>query len=133
MEIMQIVTVAIVVAVIAILVKKLGAEFGITISIVGGVLIFFMVLPHLIEVMGVFNLLSQHITVASGTNAHFDHIGLVLRILGIAYIAEFGAQVCKDAGEGAIASKIEMAGKVIIMVVSTPIIVSFLNLIIMMV
>lgn len=127
MEIIQIVIVAIVVAVLAIVVKKIGPEFSITISIAGGVLIFFMILPHLIEIVGVFNTLSQNI------NTNINHVGIILRILGVAYIAEFGASVCKDAGESAIASKIELAGKVIIMVISTPIIVSFLNLIITMV
>jgi len=54
----------------------------------------------------------------------------ILKIIGIAYIAEFGAEVCKDAGEGAIASKIELAGKVIIIVLAAPIITSLLDLIV---
>jgi stage III sporulation protein AD len=54
----------------------------------------------------------------------------VLKITGIAYIAEFGAEVCKDAGEGSIASKIELAGKVTIIVLAVPIITSLLDLII---
>ena len=126
MEIIQIVVIAIVVAVLAILVKKLGLELGVMVSILGGVLIFFMVLPHLAQVIAVLNTLSQSI------DTDLDHIPTVLRILGVAYIAEFGAQVCKDAGEGAIASKIELSGKVIIMVMSAPIIATFLNLIITM-
>lgn len=126
MEIMQIVIIGIVVAVLAILIKKMGMEMGIMVSILGGILIFFMVLPHLFEVIGVLNTLSQNI------DTDLNHIPILLRILGVAYIAEFGAQVCKDAGEGAIASKIELSGKVIIMVLSAPIIVSFLNLIIVM-
>ena len=127
MEIIPITTVAIVVAIMAIVVKKLGSEFGVTVSITGGVLIFLMLLPHLIEVIGVFGLLSEQV------NTSFNHIGLILRILGVAYIAEFGAQVCKDAGEGAIASKIELAGKVLIMVIGAPVVVSFLNVIVQLV
>jgi stage III sporulation protein AD len=50
------------------------------------------------------------------------------RIL-LPYIAEFGAEICKDAGESAIASKIELAGKVIIVVMAVPIITSLLDLV----
>ena len=46
----------------------------------------------------------------------------VLKIIGIAYIAEFGAQVTRDAGQGSIAAKIELAGKVLILIMAIPII-----------
>lgn len=46
----------------------------------------------------------------------------VLKIIGIAYIAEFGAQIVRDAGQDGIASKIELTGKVLIMVLAIPII-----------
>ena len=124
MEIIQIVTAAIVITVLAILVKKIGKEIGTMVSILGGVLIFFMVMPSLINVINVLNGLASHI------DTNLEYVPIILRILGVAYIAEFGAQVCKDAGEGAIGTKIELAGKVIIMVMSAPIIVSFLNLIV---
>jgi len=124
MEIIQIVGIGIVSAVLAILVKRLGMEMGVLVSIVGGVLIFFLVLPYLMDVLTVLNQLSESI------DTNLDYIPIIFRILGVAYIAEFGAQICKDAGEGAIASKIEMGGKVIIMVLSAPIIISFLNLVI---
>ena len=58
------------------------------------------------------------------------YISTVFRIVGIAYIAEFGAQVCKDAGENSIASKIELAGKVIILVLAVPILIALMELII---
>jgi stage III sporulation protein AD len=57
------------------------------------------------------------------------YFATVLKITGIAYIAEFGAEICNDAGESAIASKIELAGKVIITVLAVPIITSMLDLI----
>ena len=45
----------------------------------------------------------------------------MLKIIGIAYIAEFGAQIARDADQGAIAQKIELAGKVLIVVMAIPI------------
>lgn len=55
-------------------------------------------------------------------NINLVYVQTVLKIVGIAYIAEFGAQIAKDAGQGAMASKIELAGKVLIMVMAIPII-----------
>ena len=126
MDIMQIVAVGIISTVLVLIVKSYLPEISIMISILGGILIFFMLLPNLVTVLNVLNDLSHNV------NTNMEHIPIVFRILGIAYIAEFGSQICRDAGEGAIASKIELGGKVIIMVVSAPIILSFLNLIVTM-
>ena len=60
-------------------------------------------------------------------------ICLNFKIVGIAYIAEFGAQICKDAGEGVIASKIEFAGKVLIMIMAVPILIALTDLIVKMI
>ncbi|MHB8157554.1 MAG: stage III sporulation protein AD, partial [Desulfocucumaceae bacterium] len=53
--------------------------------------------------------------------------GTILKIVGIAYIADFGAQICRDAGEGAVASKIEFAAKIMVLVLAVPIVVAVLN------
>ena len=50
------------------------------------------------------------------------YLKTILKIIGIAYIAEFGAQIVRDAGQEGIASKIEFAGKVLILVLAVPII-----------
>ncbi|MCL1924116.1 MAG: stage III sporulation protein AD [Defluviitaleaceae bacterium] len=123
MSIISIVGIGLICAVISILLKRFGAEMGMLVSLASGALIFFIILPYLSNVMLVLTSLTDNISVGS------EHIAIIFRVLGVAYIAEFGAQVCKDSGEGAIASKIELGGKVIIMVISAPIIVSFLNLI----
>lgn len=59
--------------------------------------------------------------VASEANVSNVYVETLLKIIGIAYIAEFGAQITKDAGQGAIASKIELAGKILILVMAIPI------------
>ena len=51
----------------------------------------------------------------------------LLRVIGVAYIAEFGAQVCRDAGEGSIAMKIELAGKLLLLVMAIPILIAVLE------
>jgi len=123
MNIISIVGIGIICAIISVLLKRFGAEMGVLVSLAAGTLIFFIILPYLANVIMVLTNLTDNISVSS------EYIAIIFRILGVAYIAEFGASICKDAGESAIASKIELGGKIIIMVISTPIIVSFLNLI----
>jgi stage III sporulation protein AD len=64
---------------------------------------------------------------ASSANINLFYLTTILKIIGIAYIAEFGSQICKDAGEGSIAAKIEFAAKVLVMVLALPIIVAVLE------
>ena len=62
---------------------------------------------------------------------HMDdtYLNIVLKVVAIAYLAEFGSQLCEDAGEKAIGGKIQWAGKVMIFVVATPVILALMNLI----
>ena len=123
MDIVQIVVMGIVVAILAVTLKNQSPEIAIAISIGGSVLIFFAILPQLSVMMAALSQMAAH---AQSNMAYAD---IVLKIVGIAYIAEFGAQICADAGEQAIASKIELGGKVLIMITSMPILFSLLDLI----
>lgn len=127
MEIFQIVAIGLVATVLAIMVKNQKPELGIYISLVTGFVIFIFILAKLQSVIEILN------QIANKINIDDIYLSTILKIVGIAYIAEFGAQVCKDAGEGVIASKIEFAGKVLIMVMAVPILVSLMDLIINMV
>src|SRR4051794_9530091 len=55
-------------------------------------------------------------------NINMIFLKTILKIIGIAYIAEFGAQVVRDAGQESIAAKIELSGKILIMVMAIPIV-----------
>ncbi len=61
-------------------------------------------------------------SIARSANVNVMYVETILKIIGIAYIAEFGAQITKDAGQGAIASKIELGGKILILTLAIPII-----------
>ena len=110
--------------IIIIIVKQYRPEFAIYVSLACGILILFFVMDKL---TGVINLIKS-VADKSGINNEF--IGLILKITGIAFLAEFAVSVCKDAGEGAIASKIEIGSKVIIIFLSLPIISNLLEIII---
>lgn len=59
--------------------------------------------------------------IAATANINTMYVETILKIIGISYIAEFGSQITKDAGQGAVAAKIEMAGKILILVMAIPI------------
>lgn len=127
MEIFQIVTIGLVAATLSVLIKNEKPEMGMYISLAAGILIFLFIVTKVQSVIEILNQLANKI--------HIDsiYLSIILKIVGIAYIAEFGAQICKDVGEGVMASKIELAGKVLIMVMAVPILVSLMDLIINMV
>jgi stage III sporulation protein AD len=123
MEILQIIGIGLVSTVIIIILRKQKPEIAVQVSIVAGIIIFMMLASKLSAVV---DLLEEYANKAGIKPVYFT---TVLKITGIAYIAEFGADICRDAGEGAIASKIEMAGKIIIVVMAVPIIASLMDLI----
>ena len=123
MDIAQIVAVGIISVILIIAVRKQNAEFAFLLSIMASIIIFFMIMPLLGQAV---ELLKE---IAGLMDTNNQYIGLILRIIAIAYIAEFGAQICADAGESAIASKIELAGKVLILITSMPVIYGLVGLI----
>ncbi len=53
---------------------------------------------------------------------------LVFKVIGISYVVQFAAEACRDAGESAIASKVELAGRVLIVAAALPALLAVLSL-----
>ncbi|WDV47944.1 stage III sporulation protein AD [Clostridiaceae bacterium M8S5] len=124
MEIFQIAGLGIIATILAVLLNEQKSEMSLYISIATGLLIFFMIiskLEYVIETLG---------DLASKVNIDFLYTTVILKIVGISYIAEFAAQIAKDAKQNAIAHKIELAGKVLIMAISIPIFVGVIDMIV---
>ncbi|MCT4565280.1 MAG: stage III sporulation protein AD [Maledivibacter sp.] len=124
MEIFKIVALGITATILAVIVKQFKPEYGVHISIATGVVIFLLMISKLASILEVIHGLTNKL------DMEVVYLKSIFKIIGIAYITEFGAQVCKDTGESSIASKIEFAGKIIIMALALPILLSVLNLII---
>ncbi|MCL2203076.1 MAG: stage III sporulation protein AD [Defluviitaleaceae bacterium] len=124
MTILQIIATGILCAVLALTIKKQSPEIALLITIAASVLLFVMVLPELAYAIGVFTQLGEMLEGGA------RYVGLVLRVIGIAYMAELGASVCMDAGESAIAAKIDMAGRLIILVMAMPIVIDIAGIVI---
>ena len=116
MEIIQVVGLALIATVLILVIKEQKPMFAFLIAAATGVVIFMLLIGKIGAVIEVLKRLAE--------NSGMENIYLktVLKIIGIAYIAEFGAQIVRDAGQESIASKIELAGKVLILVLAIPII-----------
>lgn len=92
-------------------------------SLVTSVVLFLVILPQVQPVITVIERLAL--------KAHLDqqYLALLFKVLGIAYLAEFAAQICVDAGEKALAAKVQLGGKVLILVLAIPVVVGVLNLV----
>ena len=123
MEIVKIVGIALVALIIIIMLRQYRPEYAIFISILTGILILFLVMDKL---TGIINLI-QSINDKFSINTQF--IAILIKITGIAFLSEFAVSICKDSGEAAIASKIELGSKIVIISMSVPIISSLLELI----
>ncbi|SHE62052.1 stage III sporulation protein AD [Desulforamulus putei] len=121
MDILQIVGLGLVVCVLAIILRQQKPPMATLLTMTAGVIIFFIMMP---QITGVFNILRD---LAGQANISMVYMGTILKIAGIAYIADFGSQICRDAGENALASKIEFAAKIIVLVMAVPIIVAVLQ------
>ena len=123
MEIFKIVGLGIVSTVLIVVIKNIREEFAIYISLVTGVIIFSMIIGELSYVIQTLNLLARK------ANLEFTYFSTILKIIGMAYVVEFGAQISRDAGEDSIAMKIELGGKILIMVLAIPILLALMDLI----
>ncbi len=124
MEIVQVVGLGLIAAVLVIILREYRPELAMQVSLVAGIIIMLLVINHIISAVYVIT------EAAVGAGVNLIYLQTLLRIIGIAYLAEFGAQVCRDAGEGSIGSRIELAAKVIILVMAVPIVVEVMDSII---
>ncbi len=124
MDITQIVMVGMIAIVINSILKNMKSEFKTLMSISVSLFLFIVILPTFTSIMGVFVELQKYL------NNEKLFLEEIFKIIAIAYIAELGCALCNDAGESAIAGNIELAGKMLIVSVSTPIVFSLINLVV---
>lgn len=122
MEILALVGVALVAGVLLVVLRGMGRpELAMLVSLLAGALLLLAVLD---KVFGVVDLLE-----ALGRRSGVDgaQIGVLLKVIGIAYVADFGTAVLRDAGESALAQKVELAGKAAILLLAVPLVLAILD------
>ena len=105
---------ALVAAVIAVMLRRYHAEYGMLISILAGVLILSMLLEALPQALGQVTELLQAAALPG------KYALILFKALGLCWLAQFAADSCRDAGESALASKVELAGKTAVLLTTLP-------------
>ncbi|MEQ6376480.1 stage III sporulation protein AD [Bacillaceae bacterium S4-13-58] len=121
MGIIEIISFALIATVLYIIVKDQKPSIAFFIILLAGVLIFLSLLEYITDIFSLLDYLAQ--------KANIDGVYLetILKIIGIAYIAEFAAQIVRDAGLGSVAGKIELAGKIFILTLAVPILTAVIE------
>ena len=120
---MQIIGIAIISTALCFVIKKDRPEIAMFIGILTGVIILTSVIFKLGFIIESIN------DLANKANIPSVYITLIIKLIGIAYLMEFAIQLCKDCGEGNIASKLEFGGKIIVMTMSFPILLSIVEMV----
>lgn len=124
MDIIKIIGIGLISLIIIVILKQYKPEFAMYVSLLAGVLIFLLVAT---KISGIIEVLKS---IANKASIDSEFIALLIKITGIAILTEFAVSICKDSGETAIANKVDLGGKVIIMSMSIPIMSSLLETII---
>lgn len=121
MEILPVVGIALAGTIMAVVVRQQRPELAVLLSLTVAIIIFWSVVGQIGSVVQVLRDLVERAGVS------MFYLSTILKIVGIAYIADFGAQLSRDAGEGAVAAKIEFAAKVMVLVLAVPVVVAVLE------
>lgn len=121
MDVFKIIGVGFISTIIAVILKEYKKEYVIYVSIIAGVIIISMSMNFLGQIINTLTNLSEKL----GTNSNF--IILLLKITGISILLEFAISICQDSGESAIATKIDLGGKILILGMSIPVITKLVD------
>lgn len=121
MVILKVVSFALVALFIILLFKNSRSDIAVLISIAAGAIMLIFILGELQQIIAFL----RDISYKAGIDTVY--IGIIMKILVIAYIASFAAEVCKDAGASTIGSKVEFAGKIMILTLAIPILMAVLD------
>lgn len=124
MDIIQVVVIGIIGTILTITVKQYKPELAALLALATGVLILFFGFSALQSA------LDRVFAIANAYNINTAYIGTVVRIIAIAYICQFASEMCRDSGQGAIASKIEFCAKILILLYSLPVVDALLTMIV---
>lgn len=124
MELLKIVGIGILISFIIVVVKQIKPELAIATVIAGSIIMLIFILQYFTDVLAVLN------TIVQKTGIDNELFSTVLKIVAVGYLIEFGANVCNDSGNTSIGDKIILGGKLLILILSLPILTSLLDIVI---
>ncbi len=123
MDIIQIVGVGIIGAVLAIVLGQYKKEYSMLLSVCSGLLILFLIIQHIEPIIDTMSAMLHTANMSGG------YVDILFKSIGICFLTQMAVDVCKDAGNSAIATKIEMSGRVAILIIALPLFTSLLDLV----
>ena len=123
MELVKVMILGIIVSMLVVFLKQVKPEYSLLCLIVGSVVILAYIISYMTKVFVFF----QEVVEKTGIN--YSLFVSMLKIVGLGYLVEFSASVCRDSGNNSIADKVILAGKIMIFVVSVPIISNLFEMI----
>ncbi|MDR0896721.1 MAG: stage III sporulation protein AD [Oscillospiraceae bacterium] len=123
MDVMQMIGFGVASALLALTLRQSRPEMAAMVSIAAGLCLFAAVAGRLSEVVASLSQLAERAALQDSV------LPLLLRIIGIATLCELGASLCRDAGEGGIAGKVELGGKLMVLVLAMPVAMALVELV----
>ncbi len=123
MAVFQLVGIAFLTAVAALLLKGTKPELAFAVTIAGSIILLLIALELFSGSISIFQ------EIASATGIHSALIKAILKMIGIGYLVEFSAGILHDFGQDSLADKLVFCGKILVLVLAIPILESLLALI----
>lgn len=120
-ELYKVLAICIIAAVLCLLLKRQSAEYAFFITLAAGIFILYIVFQSFIEPL---RQLSEKLADYGVELAYFK---VALKAVGVAYMTDFIADICRDSGQSSLAAKAELAGKAAIFLLSVPLLLSVLE------
>ena len=121
MDILKIISFILISLFLYLLFKDKRSDLAVLILLVSGVMVFIYSIGQINEIINFLKNIAE--------KAEIDglYLGVILKIIGIAYISSFCSEICKDSGASSLASKVELSGKLGILILAIPILMAVLN------
>ena len=113
----------IIAAVLAVMLRSYKPEYALVISLVVSVGVIALLIPYLKDILRFLESASRAVSGAE------ERIKRVIKALGVAILTGLAGDLCRDCGEGSMASRVELLGKVTIIVLALPLATELLNLV----
>ncbi len=124
MEVVQLIGIAFVTAIAALVLKSAKPELALVVTIAGGIVLLLLTFDLFRGGIAIFEKIAE----TTGLEASF--VKILLKMIGIGYLVEFSAGILNDFGQNSMADKLVFCGKIIILLLAIPIIESVLTLIV---
>lgn len=123
MNITAIVGAGITAAATAVVLRRFGGEFGLFVSLAASIMILYAVVTSITPVVELMNELSDEV------GAQSQYILIMMKALAVCIVTRLASECCRDSGEGAIATKLEFAGKTAVLLTAVPLFRTILDII----